>query len=45
MECKRLYQLLTINWEDDQQANKDIADHIRTCPICQRGLMRLAANL
>src|SRR5579863_1799074 len=45
MECNRLYQLLTTNWGEDQQATVDIADHIRTCPICQRGLMRLAGEL
>lgn len=45
MECNRLYQLLTANKEDDQQAITDIAEHIRTCPDCQRGLMRLAGDL
>lgn len=45
MECNRLYLLLTANWEDDQQASVDIANHIRTCPNCQRGLMRLADEL
>jgi len=45
MKCDRLYQLLTTNWGEDQQACADIAEHIRTCPNCQRGLTRLAGEL
>lgn len=45
MECNLLYQLLTVNKEDDRQSTADIADHIRTCPDCQRGLLRLAGDL
>ncbi len=45
MECDRLYQLLSANWQEDQQASLDVADHIRTCPNCQRGLTRLAGDL
>jgi hypothetical protein len=47
MRCDELYRLLNIyRLEEDRDiASSLIATHIHTCPICARGLTRLARTL
>lgn len=44
-QCNQLYQLLTTQWQDAQLLDEALASHIRTCPLCERGLLRLAREL
>jgi hypothetical protein len=45
MECERLSLLLSFNWQSEEQQDEDITNHLRSCPLCQRGLIRLAHEL
>ncbi len=44
-QCNQLYQLLTTHWQDAQSLDEALANHIRTCQFCERGLKRLAREL
>lgn len=43
--CQELLQLLDTNWRDDEAASSRIATHIRSCPCCYHGMVRLAEEL
>ena len=48
MQCETLLRLLnSVRWEDGESsmAGNDIAAHIRSCPLCQRGVVRLSEAL
>jgi uncharacterized CHY-type Zn-finger protein len=45
VECNELHQLLQTEWRKDKRLSSAIAAHIRSCPRCRRGLVRLAYDL
>ncbi len=48
MGCDRILQLLKMNWQGDGEAvaiDRKIVAHIRSCPICYHGLVRLSMDL
>lgn len=48
MQCKILLQILnSIRWEDGESGleGNDIVAHIRSCPLCQRGVKGLSEAL
>ncbi len=45
MQCNELHRLLQTNWREDDGLSSALAAHIRSCPRCQRGLVRLAYDL
>ncbi len=48
MGCDRILQLLKMNWHGDggeAAINSKIIAHIRSCPICHHGLVRLSIDV
>ncbi len=48
MGCDRILQLLKMNCQRDGEEvaiNRKIIAHIRSCPICHHGLVRLSVDL
>ncbi len=48
MGCDRILPLLKMNWQGDGEEgviNRRIIAHIRSCPICHHGLVRLSVDL
>ena len=48
MGCNRILQLLKMDWQEDGEEvaiNRKIVAHIRSCPICRYGLVRLSVDL
>jgi hypothetical protein len=45
VECNELHRLLQMDWREDIRLSSAIAAHIRSCPRCRTGLVRLAYDL
>ncbi|MBV9710502.1 MAG: hypothetical protein JO011_06285 [Ktedonobacteraceae bacterium] len=48
MGCDRILQLLKKDWQGDGEEvaiNRKIVAHIRSCPLCCHGLVRLSVDL
>jgi hypothetical protein len=45
VECNELHRLLQTNWCEDDSCSSSIAAHIRSCPRCRNGLVRLFYDL
>ena len=48
MGCDRIVQLLNMDWQRDGEEaaiNRKIVAHIRSCPLCRHGLVRLSVDL
>jgi hypothetical protein len=45
VQCSELYQLLQMNWREDDSLSSPIVAHIRSYSQCQHGLVRLAYDL
>ena len=45
MGCDELLRLLNTNWREDKGLSRSIASHIRSCPRCGHGAVRLAKAL
>lgn len=48
MSCDRILQLLNADWQTDEvdtTTSRDVVAHIRSCPLCQHGLVFLSYAL
>jgi hypothetical protein len=48
MGCTRIAQLLNMHWQgegEEAAINRKIVAHIRSCPLCCHGLVRLSIDL